>query len=108
MFNHWALLVGARIHTAVKTPILQMGKLRPSQMKGLVGSQGSRENGSLESESRAPDSNLSSVLVPIASSSDSWREVENSSRSPASSISLGFLKGPVGEKKIRSQLAQFS
>ena len=53
MFNYCALLVGEKkIHSAVKTPILQMEKLRPSQVKGLA--QARREDRSLE-EIGAPD-----------------------------------------------------
>lgn len=52
MFKYCALLVGGKkTHSAVKISILQMEKLRPSQVKGLA--QASREDRSLE-EIRAP------------------------------------------------------
>lgn len=71
VFNYCALLVGAKnTYSAIKTPIFQMEKLKPSQVKALA--QASREDRSLE-EIRAPDSRLGFCLGPTVISGEKLR-----------------------------------
>lgn len=101
MFKPCALLVGGKkTHSAVKTPILQMEKLRPNQVKGLA--QASKEDRSFE-EIRALGPRLGFCLGPATSPSDSWREAKSPPNLLAPTISLGSYEGPVGEKTVKLQ-----
>lgn len=89
MFNYCALVVGEKtIHSAVKTPILQMEKLRPSQVKGLALA---RKEDRLLEEIRAPDPMLDFCLGPGTSPSNSWREAESPPNRLAPTVSFGVL-----------------